>query len=326
MNCLGEGVIMKLKLDKKYLQNGFVIALLALFACCLWGSAFPSIKLGYRMFHIAEEDIYGKMLFAGVRFFISGCMVFLFSFACKISVKVTKEQFVKLLMLGILQTSLQYFFFYIGMANTSGTTGSILSSLATFFSVLLAPCFFPSDRLSVRKIAGVVVGFAGIIILNYQGATSAFRLNGEGFIIISSAVSAFASIYTKKLTELKIHSVLISAYQLLLGGLFLGMTGFIGNGGEFLAITLSGSLLLIYMGFISAAAFSIWTILLSYNSVGAISIYKFSIPLFGSLLSFLILNERNLNLSVLFSMIFVAAGILLINFQSKSIDKKKIRE
>lgn len=89
-----------------------------------------------------------------------------------------------------------------------------------------------------------------------------------------------------------------------------------------LHFTVEGSLLLIYMGFISAAAFSIWTNLLKYNGVGTVTIYKFSIPLFGAFLSFFLLGERNIQSSVIIAVILVVAGILLINIDSNSKHKR----
>lgn len=308
---------------KNILTKPWVLAVLALFSCFLWGSAFPSIKAGYEIFQISNSDTYGQILFAGLRFLISGIMVFIICMICKYSIKVTREQLIKLVSLGILQTSLQYFFFYIGMSNISGTSGSILSSLATFFSVIIAPFFFKEEGLTTKRIVGVTIGFLGIVILNYEGIMArTFSFYGEGFIIISSLFSALASIYTKKLTKVHIPSFAISGYQLFIGGLVLAMTGFVGSGGVMIHFSVYGIIMLTYMGFISAAAFSIWTILLKYNGVGAVSIYKFSIPLFGTFLSVILLGEKSIYSSVIIAAILVVIGIVLINIDKPKSQKK----
>lgn len=304
---------------KEIITKPWIFAILALFSCFLWGSAFPSIKKGYDLFQIGSGDTYGQILFAGMRFMISGLMIFIICMIFRYSIKVTKTQLTKLITLGLLQTTLQYFFFYVGMSHISGTSGSILSALGTFFSVIIAPYFFKNEGLTPKKVVGVIVGFIGVIILNYQGMVSGtFHILGEGFIIISSLLSAFASIYTKKLTGVKIPSFAISGYQLFVGGAVLATGGFIGSGGGMVHFSVEGSLLLIYMGFISAAAFSIWTILLKYNGVGTVSIYKFSIPIFGAFLSFFLLGERNIQSSVIIAAILVVVGILLINIDRNS--------
>ena len=214
-----------------------------------------------------------------------------------------------------MQTSIQYVFFYIGLSNTSGTLGSILSASNTFFAVILAHFFFSRDRLTYRKIAGVVLGFTGVIIANMtgNGLRAGFTLTGEGFIIISSLVGALAAIYTKKIAE-DISPFAISGYQLFFGSLILIAVGWLG-GGNHISFTPEGTLLLLYLGFISAAAFTLWSILLKYNDVGRVSIYKFTIPLFGTLLSYLILKERFLGFNVALAATLVSLGILLINIK-----------
>ncbi len=98
-----------------------------------------------------------------------------------------------------------------------------------------------------------------------------------------------------------------------IGSLFLIIAGSLGLE-KGITFTIEGFGLLLYLGFISAAAFSMWTILLKYNGVGKISIYKFTIPIFGVLLSYIFLGgERLLGANVVLSIILVAVSIILIN-------------
>lgn len=301
------------KTKDNLLTNTFVVMGLALIACFLWGSAFPSIKIGYKLFHIAKEDTYGKILFAGYRFFLASVMIFLFCFVSKYSIKVSKKNFYRLLLLGIIQTFIQYIFFYLGLSNTTGIKGSIISSSNTFFSVVIAHFFYTEDKMTWKKILGVILGFLGVIIVNSQsGAFSGgFKFSGEGFVLISSLFGAFAGIYTKKLAK-DIPPFAVSGYQLFTGSIALILVGLSG-GAHNVTFTPVGSVLLLYMAFISAAAFSIWSLLLKYNGVGKVSVYKFSIPLFGVFLSYLLLKESFSGSNVLLAVVLVSFGICLIN-------------
>lgn len=303
---------MKNKSENIFTRN-YMIMILALISCALWGSAFPSIKIGYELFSIGSGDTYEKILFAGFRFFISSMMIFLFCLASNRNLKVKRRDFHKLVILGLMQTAIQYTFFYIGLSNTSGTKGSILAATSTFFSVIFAHFFYEEDKLTTKKIIGVILGFIGVTIvnLNTNGIESGFTLTGEGFVITSSLLGALAGIYTKKISK-GMDPFIISGYQLFIGSLFLIITGFMGSGSG-LVSTFKGYGLLLYLGFISAAAFSIWTILLKYNGVGKISIYKFTIPIFGVFLSYIFLGERQLGANVLISIVLVVSSIILIN-------------
>lgn len=294
-----------------FLKKPIVVAALALFCCFLWGSAFVSIKLGYDFFGISNDDIYTKLLFAGTRFLLASLMVFTACILSGNSIKISRSQFKKLLVLGFVQTFLQYMFFYIGLANTSGTNGAILSSTATFFTVALAHFFYKGDRLTKRKILGVSTGFLGIVILNLRGV-GGFTMTGEGFVIISSLCAASASIYIKHIVK-GIPVFAVAVYQLFVGGALLASIGFIGNGGELLNFNMQGSLILVQLALVSSFAFSLWSTLLKHNDVSRVSIYKFSAPLFGVVLSFILLEERYLNPTLFLAIFFVSAGIIIIN-------------
>jgi len=298
--------------------RNYVIMIMAIVSCFLWGSAFPSIKIGYKLFSIDASNSYQKLMFAGFRFLLSSIMIFVFCLLTKRSLKLKKTDIKKVAILGFFQTTLQYIFFYIGLSNTSGTKGSILAATSTFFSVILAHFFYNEDKLSFRKVLGVILGFSGVVIVNIGGSSieGGFIFTGEGFVIISSLMGAIAGIYTKKIAK-GINTFAITGYQLFLGSLFLILTGYLG-GGQGITITTENYWLLIYLSFISAGAFSLWTILLKYNGVGKVTIYKFTIPLFGVMLSYIFLGERVLGPNVLLSIILVTVSIIMINLDRKS--------
>lgn len=304
---------------QNFLTKPYIIITFALIACFLWGSAFPSIKIGYMLFQIEKNDTYSKLLFAGYRFFISSIMIFLFCKLKGISLKLTKNNLLRVSILGMLQTFIQYMLFYIGLSNVTGVKGSIISSSSTFFTVILAHFFYKEDKINLQKFLGVILGFTGVIIVNMQkgNLTGSFAFTGDGFLILSSIFAAFASIYTKKLTK-TINPFVVSGYQLFTGSIGLVIISLIG-GAKTLNLTIAGSTLLIYMGFISAMAFSLWSLLLKYNGVGQISIYKFSIPLFGVFLSYTFLKESFQGVKILIAIILVSFGIILINKEKKHI-------
>ncbi len=291
----------------------YMIIILALFSCFLWGSAFPTIKVGYDLFQISGSDTYGKILFAGYRFFLSAVMILGFCILTRREIKIKKYDIKGILLLGLLQTAINYTFFYIGVSNTSGTKGSILSATGTLFSVILAHFFYKEDKLTNKKILGLILGFTGVVLVTINGGSfgSGFSLTGEGFVLIASLTGAISGIYTKKLAG-QVDTFLITAYQLLTGSLFLIAVGFLG-GAETLKFTDKNIWLLLYLSFISAAAFSIWTILLKHNGVGKVSVYKFTIPIFGTFLSYIFLKERVLGANVILAIVLVSISIILIN-------------
>ena len=265
-------------MDKvKFYTNKINIVILACISCILWGSAYPAIKIGYELFNIESSDIGGKLIFAGVRFFIAGIIVLLFEIINKKeSLMLNKKSFKKVLTLGIIQTTLQYTFFYVGMAYVAGVRGSILNGTGTFFSIILAHFIYKNDSISFNKLLGCIIGFAGVVIINLNGSFflgSDFTFKGEGCIILAALMFSVSSIYGKSITK-EISPTITTGYQLALGGFILIIIGFV-LGGRLTGFTLKSTSLLIYMALISSVAFALWTELLKYNKVSSISIFNF---------------------------------------------------
>ena len=286
---------------ERFFTNKKAIVLLAGLCTLLWGSAYPCIKIGYEVFHIAQDDITSKFVFAGYRFFLAGVIVLIIAILLKKEVFVfNKKALGQIALLGLGQTSLQYIFFYIGMTYTSGIRGSIITGSGTFFSIILAHILYKNDKLNLNKIIGCIIGFTGVVIANLNGDSllgNSFTLKGEGFVMLAALSLSVASIYGKEITR-KLDPFLVSGYQLSIGGIILILLGYV-FGGTLSGFTIKSTSLLMYMALLSSVAFSIWTILLKYNKVGFISIFNFLIPIFGSILSAIFLGENIFDIKIL---------------------------
>lgn len=286
----------------------YALALLAMF---LWGSAFPVVKLTYESFNILADDVANKMLIAGIRFFLAGFIVFIFMLFYKPKlVKQYKPNIKFILFLGLLNTAISYFFFYIGVGNTSGIKSSILQASSTFLTVIFAH-FFLKERLNAKVSIALILGLLGIIVSNLdKGFDLSFRFTGEGFMLINGIASALATIYVKKYSK-NISSFVLTSGQMMSGSLLLILVGIFASTTS-LVITGKGILLLLYSAIISSSAFTIWYYLLNNNPASEISFLRLFIPIFGTLLSALILGEA-ISIYNLFGLIFVVCGVYLIN-------------
>jgi drug/metabolite transporter (DMT)-like permease len=160
---------------------------------------------------------------------------------------------------------------------------------------------------------GCVLGFIGVIIVNFHAdlLTFSFSFTGEGFIIMAALVFSITAIYAKRLTA-AIDVMMITGVSLLVGGLVLTLLG-VSLGGQVTHFTWESSLNLVYLALLSSVAFCLWNLLLKYNKVGKVSVYNFLIPIFGALLSALFLGETIWELKNLIALILVSVGIYLVN-------------
>ena len=147
------------------------VVVFALTAAIAWGWAFPLIKIGFGAFGITADMTGSKMLFAGIRFAAAGLIALSVARGSGRSFKTDiKKDWWFFLAFALTNTTLHYFFFYIGMSHSEGSRAAILNSLSTFLVVLLACACFKSDKLTSRKILGCAVGFSGILALNLGGS------------------------------------------------------------------------------------------------------------------------------------------------------------
>ncbi len=296
--------------------NPIILTLSALLCCALWGSATPFIKIGYELL-MPEKDVPSTILFAGIRFTMAGIItVLIYSIARHKFLYPKKENIPRVLTVSAFQTVIQYIFFYIGLANTTGVKGTIASGSSAFFCVLIASLIFRQERLTPKKIFACILGFAGIVVVNLDGLTLTMNFLGDGFVIFSTISYAFSSVLMKRFSKHE-DPVVLSGYQFIVGGAFMIFLGLI-LGGKIVFTGIVGVLVLLYLSCLSAVAYALWGMLLKYNPVSRVSIFSFTTPIFGTLLSTLMLVNESSGvkpLNLIITLVLVSAGILLLNYQ-----------
>lgn len=295
------------------LSNKVMVAFIAVICTALWGTAFPFIKIGYEQFEIAADDIPTKLVFAGVRFALAGLIVLCIGFCTQPkAMKITKQDLIPVGTISLFQTILQYLFFYIGIMYVSGTKSAVFTSVSTFAIVLLSPLFFRQDKISLQKIGGCVIGVSGILLVNLGGESSNFTLYGDGLVILSNLCGAAGNIASKKVGQNK-NPVMLTGYQLSFGGSILAVVGLL-LGGKLHTEEFMGIVNLVYLAAMAGTAFMLWTMLLLHNNVSNVCVYNLLTPVFGTLWSGIFLGENVFTFINLLSLLLVAGGIFLVNF------------
>ena len=305
---------------KDFLQKTWVVCVLALVCTFLWGSASPCIKLGYALFKIPSSETWTQILFAGTRFILAGILtIFLGSALNRKMLVPTKSSVSSIAKLALFQTILQYIFFYIGLAHNSGVKASIINGSNTFFVILLAGLVFHQEKLDFKKLAGCIIGFAGVIIVSMNGKSIDMNLSlmGDGSLFLCAISYAVSSCLMKNYSK-NDNPVMLSGYQFIFGGIVMVIVGLI-MGGRINHISLSAVLMLLYLACISAVAYSLWGILLKHNPVSKVAIFGFTNPVFGVLLSAWWLGEGSseLGINALIALILVSIGILIVNVRKQ---------
>lgn len=293
-----------------------IVALLACVCCILWGSAIPMIKTGYHLMQMDSADTASQIVFAGIRFTLAGLLVLAFTSIREKKVMFPDKEVLKYAIpVCLAQTVGQYFFFYIGVANTSGVKGGIITGLGNFIAILLSCLVFRNERMTVRKSAGCILGFAGVVVINIMGNSldMGFKLTGEGFILIAQLSYGISTVLINIFSR-KVSPVILSGTQFTMGGIVLTLIG-TGMGGHLGNVTIGGVAIIFYLAMVSAVAYTLWSVLLAWNDVSKVAIFGFVNPLCSVILSALILGEvrQAFNIGSLVALLLVCIGIYIVN-------------
>ena len=272
-------------------QQPVWVVVFALTAAIAWGWAYPLIKMGMNDFGILPDMTGSKMIFAGIRFCISGLIILALAKPAHRKFGIRKGSDVwYLLLYSLLNTTLHYAFFYFGLSHNAGARSAILNSMSVFTVVIFACIFFKSDKMTLRKALGCIIGFTGILTLNLGSEDSGkFTLLGDGMIILNALCGASASLLTRGLSK-RVDVFVGTGYSLSIGGALLVIPGLL-LGGNLPCVNMMGCIDLILLIGISTIGFSLYNKLLSCNPVGKVAIFNSLIPVVGAITSCLCLGE-----------------------------------
>lgn len=302
----------KLFKDKKYKS---ILA----FICALgWSLAYPLIKVGYEQFEIGSSDLGGKILFAGVRFFLAGLFVLIFCRFKNIKMNMQERSDIFwLVLLAVVNTTFHYMFAYIGLGYNASARSTILDSMGGFFLIILSIVIFSDDKLSIYKLAGCVLGVVGIISINIEPGVNFFSnitLRGDGMILMNAVCAAFGGIITRIVSK-KMNVMKATGLSMLIGGALLLGIGFLIGRDSTWKWSIKGIGVLFVLIMISAVCFAVYNELLAYHPISKIAIYNALIPVLGVIFAALLLHEE-LKLQYFLAIVMVACGIYFVNMKT----------
>ena len=290
---------------------------LSLFVMALWGSLFPMVKIGYEAFEINGSDIPSILMFAGTRFALCGIIICFIAFLKKDKIEAPKIKSISsILLIGLFSIILHYAFTYIGLSSTDSSKTALIKQLGSLIYVCFAFLFFKNETYSIWKIIGAIIGFFGIIAINFNPDGISFSF-GDILIILASVCTVVASILSKKTLENN-SPFWITGISQLSGGIVLISASLI-LGADFLSFDPKSLLVFTYICIASMIAYLLWNHILKTCELSNMFIIKFAEPLFACLFGAVLLGENIFKLQYLIAFILISAGIALGNKKVRKI-------
>lgn len=297
------------------------IGILAIIATFLWSTAFVGIKIGL---HYTQP-----IQFAGVRFFMAGLMILPLIRNKKSIIPTIKNNLGFIIKIAVFQTFLQYTFFYLGIEKLSGALSAIIIGGGPLFIAIMAHFLMPNDKLDLKKSIGILIGFLGITLVALAKDSSlpktSVLLIGIAFLVLANINMGYTNIFIAK-NKKSIHPLILSSSSLLIGGLMLMLFS---TTIETIDIGIKPTeyyFSLIWLSFVSAGAISIWTKLLQTKGVvvSTLNMWKFIVPVFGAILSWVILPDEKPQILSIIGIILISISLLWVNYLNRK--RRKLLE
>jgi drug/metabolite transporter (DMT)-like permease len=286
----------------------------AIIACLLWSTAYAGIKLGLQYdtpFH-----------FAGVRFIISGLMILPFTVRPRLYVKMIREHWRLVASVTLLQTVVNYTLFYQGMNMVPGALGAVIVGSQPLVTALIAVVIDEKEKLTKLKIFTIIMGLAGVVLIS--AGRQAFKIGttieilGVVLILLANVASATSNVFVSMKNK-GINPLVLSSSSLFLGGVMIYLLSIPVEGRQHVQFPLEYWLVLSWLSFMAAAAFSIWYKLLQRPGVkvSELCLWKFIIPVAGAVLSWLLVPGEKPEWITVSGMVIITVSLILFYRNSK---------
>lgn len=283
--------------------------LLFVLLSAVWGSAFMAINLGLEFFP--------PVTFAAIRYDIAGLIMLGYAFwVADNPVPQTRDEWVLVGIGAVFLIAAYHSFLFVGQSDPAVTSAiaAVIVSLSPILTTAFARGLLPSERLTWLGLAGLALGFAGVIVIAQPNPSN---LGGEGtlpklLVLAASAAFALGSVLTRRV-EATLEIETLEGWAMLLGGLLMhGIALGLGESPTAIEVTRDGVLALVYLSVVaSAAGFLIYFDLLERLGPIEINLVSYVAPVFAALSGWLFLAE-GLSISTVFGFFLILCGFVLI--------------
>jgi drug/metabolite transporter (DMT)-like permease len=281
----------------------------------VWGSTYLAIRV--------VVETMPPFLSAGARFLVAGAVLAAFLlFRRGVSgLRITRRELVTSAVVGTLLLLGGNGLVMVAEQDVPAGLAALLVASVPLWVAALRWLF--GDRVDRGTLIGVILGFVGVGLLVVPGRSSAgAAVGGMALLVLASLSWASGSFLSRRL-QLPKDPFTSTTWQMLLGGLALGVAGFVGGEGsrldvgEFSAASVAGLAYLVVAG--SLVGFTAYTWLLHNAPISKVSTYAYVNPVVAIFLGWLILSESVTPAILVAATVIVAAVALIVHREAKSV-------
>lgn len=252
----------------------------------------------------------GVYFSAGLRFAIASTILVGWALLTKQSLWVARNKVYQLVIISV-AFSIQLMLHYVGISQTSASRSSLILNLQPFFVLFLAHFFIPDDKITLKKIVGIVLGFAGIILVFTEtNSVSTDFQSGEIMILVGTVIWGGNAVYIKRVFEgfkplhIALYPMVLSIPLTFTASYFWDSALIIYLDANIIGAMIFQSVLVAAFGYVT------WNALLEKYGTVSLHSYIFVMPITGVILGGLILGEP-ITYKIVLALLLIVTGLLV---------------
>lgn len=264
-----------------------------------------------------------------MRFIISGIIVLPFTVKPTLYIRMIRENWKVVVWVTVLQTVINYSLFYHGLALVPGALGAVIVGSQPLVTAVVASIMNKDDKLTGKKIFTIIFGISGVIFISAGRQAfkfgSAIELLGVLMILIANIAVATSNVVVS-LRSKRINPLVLSSSTLFTGGVILYLISIPVEGSAHIILIPQYWLLLLWLSFMAACAFSLWFKLLQRPGVkvSELNLWKFIIPVVGAILSWLLIPGEKPEWLTLTGMFIITTSLIMFYTNKKEVVSEQI--
>ncbi len=290
-------------------------AIFTIFLCSLFGANAVAIK-------ISLGGI-GFFTTVFIRFAVASIVLILWAKLQKIELRLNTTQLLQLALISTL-FYIQMSGFYFGLNLTTASHGTLIANILPFVVMVLAHFFLQDDKITMRKICGLVLGFGGVVLLFFDSIqTTASSSLGDGIILMAIILWGCNVVIIKRIID-NYNPLQITVYPMLMTVPLFLVTALLFDTTMVSVVSPAILSALFYQAIVTASfGFIMWNTLIKRYGATALHSFIFIMPISGVFFGVVLLGEP-LSASLLGSIFLVSLGLMVVNYQPRKASPKII--
>ncbi|MBW1650848.1 MAG: DMT family transporter [Deltaproteobacteria bacterium] len=283
--------------------------LTAAFVCVLFGGNATAIKISLEGFGIFASS--------GFRLLFAGAFLFLWGKLTGKNFKIKKINIKRITIITLIFV-VQFSCYALGVSKNDASRAALLINLQPFFVLILSHIFIADDKINLKKLLGMIIGFCGVSLLIIKKEIGIDFEPGDLLVLCAALLWAANAVYIK--TFIKNFSVFnLTFYQVIFSAPILFIESFIFDDTMISLINFRTCAAIFYQAVICTAfGFIAWNFLLKKYKASLLHSFLFITPVSGVFFGALLLNEA-LTFNIIGAMCLIAVGIIIAQYNPKKI-------